>query len=95
MLRICLNAHIELAEMQVFSVSINRKKDIERASHEKGGKEINHYMVYFLFIYKLDKIDMVAYSILGLLANPLNQKIFIKYSILHFCEHRYFNKTCK
>ena len=28
MLRICLNAHIELAEMQVFSVSINRKKKI-------------------------------------------------------------------
>ena len=69
MLRICLNAHIELAEMQVFSVSINRKKDIERASHEKGGKEINHYMVYFLFIYKLDKIEMVTYSILGLLAD--------------------------
>ena len=28
MLRICLNVHIELAEMQVFSVSINRKKKI-------------------------------------------------------------------
>ena len=52
MLRICLNVHIELAEMQVFSVSINRKKKIQKelVMRKVGNKLIITLRIFFVYI---------------------------------------------
>ena len=51
-MRICLNAHIELAEMQVFSVSINRKKKIQKelVMRKVGKKLIITLRIFFVYI---------------------------------------------